>query len=263
MNRNNGIQILYYYFFLLVTSLMLIIGLFSQNFGSYTKFKINSYAYSLYFFWTEGLFNYYNIFLGNSSALEVLQQENLNLKKELAESGEYKLRYNIILRDMESLSALLGVKDIKSLNTLITTLAYNNTMIYPPYNLQIKIGKNSNVTENMLVLSTNGVIGYVSSLESDSATIITTINPNFKISANTEQSHINVIVSGNGTINPDISIYSRNENLVDGEIIYTSGLEGYFLHNIPIGKIYKNINGIWKVALFDVFNKLEYIHLVK
>ena len=114
----------------------------------------------------------------------------------------------------------------------------------------------------MLVTSNLGVIGYIESISYSNANIITTVNNKFKISAISDNTKINLIVYGNGTLNPDIVIYDKNSNLIDGEEIYTSGLEGYFPSGIKIGKV-KKINDSYIVVLYDDLNQLQYVHLIK
>lgn len=164
---------------------------------------------------------------------------------------------------LKQLNSLLKIKENKNISKITTTHVMSNHFSALNTTLDIPLGTKDNIKTNSLVISKLGVVGYISNTYTKNSEIITTVSPVFKISARSEKSKINVVVNGNGTLAPNLTIYSKNSNLISGENLLTSGLEGHFPQNVPIGYITKGKNDNWQVQLFENFSQINYVHIVR
>ena len=123
---------------------------------------------------------------------------------------------------------------------------------------KLDIGKNDGVSLNQAVVHTNGLVGYVSSVEDTTCTVTTILDPSTSVSVSISTINEPAILKG------DLNLKSNNRlNLtyipLDAQIsiddmLYTSGLGETYPASIPVGKIIeieKNKNDINRYAIVE------------
>ena len=106
---------------------------------------------------------------------------------------------------------------------------------------QIDLGSRDGVRENLPVLTSDGLVGRVSSVGYTRSQVILLNDPNCRVSARVENpAHdIGILRAGGplGNSLVDLTYLSGNANLKPGQQVVTSGEGGIFPPGIPIGQI--------------------------
>lgn len=107
--------------------------------------------------------------------------------------------------------------------------------------VQIDLGSRDGLSNNLAVLTSDGLVGRTSSVSLMRSQVVLIGDPNCKVAAlvQNETRDTGVIGSGGAFDNSlvELSYLSRNSNLKPGQNVVTSGLGGVFPAGIPIGKI--------------------------
>ena len=262
INRNYTFNLLSFFICIFFSLLILLLNIFSNKIIQSIPIYINTFSYNIKYACTDGLVLNYKQFVAQRHMLKSIIAQNNQLIYDIELLRAENLQLKQLKKINEALYKNINLKknnDIKNIATF--PLAYkSNHSLYN--NFMIKFYDTNDVEINTLVISSGYAIGYISSIFNNYANIITIADTNFKISATTDSTRINVIVQGNGTQTPDIMLYANNSIINEGELLLTSGLEGNFPPFIPIGVLTK-VNNQWKVKLpFNIFN-LQYVQVVK
>jgi rod shape-determining protein MreC len=109
------------------------------------------------------------------------------------------------------------------------------------HTVQIDLGSRDGLQVNLPVLTTDGLIGRISSVSFARAQVTLLGDPNCKVSARVEnETHDTGIIGPSGPIETDLvamGYLSRNANLKPGQSVVTSGVGGIFPSGIPIGRV--------------------------
>ena len=106
--------------------------------------------------------------------------------------------------------------------------------------VQIDLGSRDGLRVNLPVLTTDGLVGRISSVSLMRSQVTLLGDPNCKVSARVEnETHDAGIIGASGPLETDfvaLGYLSRNANLKPGQRVVTSGEGGIFPPGIPIGK---------------------------
>lgn len=209
-----------------------------------------------------------NAFFTNISYLEEenekLKQKNSELEKTLREFEMLKSENQILkeyvnlqekYKNYETVPAYIIQKDISN---------YSNTIV-------INIGSNEGIEENMTVISDKGLVGYVISTTRATAKVQTIIDTATSVSSLLSTSREAVIVNGiQGNYHMLKAIYlPMDTNILQEDVVETSGLGGIYPKGIPIGKIKEVVdtkNSTDRYAYVETavdFKKLETVLVIK
>jgi rod shape-determining protein MreC len=120
-----------------------------------------------------------------------------------------------------------------------------NVVLRDPVNwwrtVQIDLGSRDGLRENLPVLTTDGLVGRVSSVGVTRSQVVLLGDPNCRVSARVEnQAHDMGIISASGPLDnslAQLTYLAGGANLKSGEIVVTSGQGGIYPAGIPIGQI--------------------------
>jgi len=165
--------------------------------------------------------------------LEALRRENDRLRAQALQAAA-------MARENDQLRALFGWQ-----RQTPWKLKLANVVMRDPANwwhtVQIDLGTRDGVRENLPVLTTDGLVGRVSSVSYTHAQVVLISDPYCKVSAIVENpAHDMGIISPGGPLDNsfvELSYLSGNANLQAGQNVITSGLGGVFPKGIPIGQI--------------------------
>ena len=208
-----------------------------------------------------------NIFFEDINNLKVenqeLREKNKQLEEDLRELEIIKAE-NATLRSYNNMSekytqyktvpAYIINKDISNLS---------DTMV-------INIGSDNGVKENMPVITTEGLVGYIISTTNNTSKVQPIIDPATSVSAAISTSRDGVIAKGilgsNNTLK--LMYIPTDADLVLGDTIETSGIGGIYPKGILVGKISqiieaKNITDRYAIVETAVnFSKLETVLVI-
>jgi len=170
---------------------------------------------------------------------ELLQQIN-RLRRQNGQLQIQTLQAAPIARENSRLRALLGWQQQTPWK-----LKLANVVLRDPANwwrtVQIDLGSRDGLRENLPVLTTDGLIGHVSSVGITRSQVVLLGDPNCRVSARVEnQAHDMGIISASGPLDNSLvqlTYLAGGANLKSGQNIVTSGQGGIYPAGIPIGQI--------------------------
>lgn len=164
-----------------------------------------------------------------------LEAENAELKLQLSEAKKDQKFISYILLENQNLNKLLKVvSNIK--NDFITAKIVGvSTTPFASF-ATIRAGKNHNINVNDIVRGTSGIIGRVSQVSDNYATVMLANDHNSRIPVITEESKVKGIVAKQ---NDQMKmIYLKKDHAASvGEIVYTSGDGRIFPRGIGVATI--------------------------
>ena len=100
-------------------------------------------------------------------------------------------------------------------------------------------GRKSNLHRFDVVLSEGAIIGQIDSVGSKTSRVLLINDPSSKIPVVSEHSQQEGILSGNEKGHLQLSFVSKVQKLQIGEMLFSSGVDGYFPRGKPLGTVYK------------------------
>jgi rod shape-determining protein MreC len=163
---------------------------------------------------------------------EALRQENQELRLRAFQARENA-------RETARLRQLLGWQQ-----NAPWKLRLANVVLRDPANwwrsVQIDLGSRDGVRTNLPVLTTDGLVGHVSSVGLTRSQVVLVGGQNCRVAALIEETRETGIVGTADAFDNSLAalgFLSRNANVKPGQSVVTSGLGGIFPRGIPIGKI--------------------------
>lgn len=194
---------------------------------------------------------------------EALKEENKALKAEIQELTSYRYE-NIELKE------LLGFKNREAQQMLpaqVTGRDISNWF----YRFELDKGRADGVAKNMIVTTTDGVVGAITDVSEHTALVRTILNQRSMVPVYVVESGAFAMLSGeNGT--DTVLRYIYNASLLqEGQLVVTSGLGKIFPGGLIVGRTYKktpnsnqfnvepfaNISGIKTVLIIRDRNEVK------
>ena len=169
-----------------------------------------------------------------------LLRQNASLRRENQQLRLQALQAEEIARENARLRQLVGWQRTKSWK-----LKLAKVVLRDPANwwrtVQIDLGSRDGLRVNLPVLTTDGLVGRVSSVSLTRSQVTLLGDPNCKASARVENdTHDIGVISASGPLEGQmvkLSYLSPNASLKPGQRVVTSGEGGIFPQGIPIGKV--------------------------
>jgi rod shape-determining protein MreC len=176
---------------------------------------------------------------------ELLAQIN-SLRQENAQLKAAQIQAVAIARENDQLRALFGWQKQVPWRMKLAKVVMRDPANWW-HSVQIDLGSRDGLRENLPVLTSDGLVGRVSSVGLTTAQVLLIGDPNCRVSALVENpSHDIGVLSVSGPLNAsgpldpsltELSYLDSGANVKPGENVITSGLGGVFPKGIPIGKI--------------------------
>ena len=217
---------------------------------------------------SNDLLNYKALVFLNINRQEELQKENINLKKQVESfSLLLKEQNNLNINTQELLNINKQIKIYNGFNANIARAIIDlNYLINNK--LLIDIGLNKQLKTGLAVINKDGLVGQISIVNRNNAQVILTTNPEFKIYVQTQTSKVKMLATGIGNNRIMVKYIKKSDQLHEGDILVTTGLDDIYPANIPVAKIIKIFyeNNGFNSALCEPivnFNILKYILVMK
>jgi rod shape-determining protein MreC len=162
-----------------------------------------------------------------------LKEENQKLALENAQLKN--LLFNKKDTVLAAVPANLGIYRV--IQSKVTSNSYNRQENY----ITLNNGANSGIKEDMGVVSSQGVIGYIEKTSANYSTVITVLNRKFRLGAKIKKNnHFGTLVwNGKSTGFAQLIDVPRLATVVKGDTIVTGAESTIFPENIAIGTIEK------------------------
>jgi rod shape-determining protein MreC len=134
--------------------------------------------------------------------------------------------------------------------------------------MTIDKGSGYGVAENMAVIASTGVVGRIVTPAPNAAKVQLVIDQNAAAGALVERSRAQGIVVGRGTDTVRMDFVPATADVILGDAIVTSGVDGIYPQGFVIGKVVQvnNGNGIYKAITVRPsvdFNRLEEVLVIR
>ncbi len=170
-----------------------------------------------------------------------LKSENEKLKTELAsvmqalrDAQEYKL-------ENESLKGILGIKESNPEFVFEQALVVANSQEGYSHILTLNRGSVNGIEKRDLVITTEGVVGYISEIGTTWCKVVTLFDSSCEIGALVTRTQDIGVIEGDFSLASDgkckVSYLSNEVTLASGDSIVTSGIGGVFPSGLLVGNV--------------------------
>ena len=206
------------------------------------------------------------------AALTTMQDENNKLKTEVETLRYANIQMAEIWAENQRLSNLLQYKnDAKNLK-LQTAKVIGKNIGDIKDTVLINLGSNAGLRENMAVVNASGLVGIIDETYPDASRVLLITSPRCKAGGIVLRANSRVVGVVNGLAGGDavlqMSNMARDADIVEGDIIVTSGFGGNHPGGLVIGTVSEvslNVGGLLKQAKIVPavdFGRLEEVMVV-
>ena len=198
-----------------------------------------------------------NTYHGFNDHLKIYE-ENKKLKNTNLNIQELKFENQFLKEENTRLNELIEEKSLFSDNYHVTKILLDQES---PYLRSIVINKGfkHNIKIGSAVRSGSYFVGKVVSVNYLTSRVLLINDLNSKIPVIIEPDGTRAMVSGNGSkIFGDLEYLPEKNQVEDGHIVYTSGIDGIISSGIPVGKIIIK-NNQKSVRFFTDFDQIQYV----
>jgi rod shape-determining protein MreC len=197
-----------------------------------------------------------------------LETENLKLRQQVEKDAILLKQQNnqgVDVKEIESLNSnqelYSDFKTILARGVIDVNYLINNKLL-------IDKGTNQEITLGNTVVNKDGVIGQIGVVNPSNAQIILITNPDYKIYLQNRVTKSKMLAQGIGNNNMIVKYINKNDKIVVGDILVTTGLDDLYPADIPVARVVKVFyeNNGFNTALCEPvvnFNKLQYLLVLK
>ncbi len=177
----------------------------------------------------SGVGNVVGNLTADSATLSELEEENEQLKAQVAKLSEYE-------QQATTLTELLQLRNQYSLTSTAARVTGQSSDSWTS-TITIDKGSAAGIAVGMPVTSANGVIGQVSECGPSSATVRLVTDENSGVSAMVQSSRAQGQVVGSPDGSLRMTLVRSDQKVAVGDTIVTSGLGGVYPKGLPIGTV--------------------------
>lgn len=233
--------------------------------GERVRQNLSDFVYdtsALFLSLMESPFSSFKTYRSNFNRHLLIQQN-----AQILESVESQLRtsqnqvHSLELRNRElrDLLALQGDGDA----TFITAPCFGQNAFLKSQSLFVKAGSKSGIKRFDIVLSENAIIGQVDKVGGKVSRVLLVNDPQSHIPVECEGTHQEGVLYGGGNEEMRLNFVKNPQKLQKGELVFSSGVDGYFPRGKPIGRISRVQNNQIYVAPLVDFKGLHYVQIQK
>jgi rod shape-determining protein MreC len=176
------------------------------------------------------------------------EEENTRLKTELSQLRREQQAWQEAFRENEKLRALLALKAQEHRSVTAArviargTDQWSNTFI-------LDKGMNDGITKDMIAVTDRGLVGKIADVSPSFAYLLLVTDINFSAAARLQESRTEGVLSGTGFRTCQLKYIPYDEDVKQGAVVVTSGLDSLFPAGIPLGyisKVSKRESGIFQ-----------------
>jgi rod shape-determining protein MreC len=184
---------------------------------------------------------------------ESLVKENNKLKSKISKS-DFLVLENSQLKKLIDEGTISKKNVISSRVMLEMKSPYLNSFI-------LNSGNNRGIKNGMAVLNKENFIGRIVDVNFFSSRVLLISDLNSRIPVIIEPSGDHAILNGGGSDESTLKYLAKNNNIKDGDKIYTSGKGGIFSPGIPIGSAKLKNKNIF-VSFFSDLDQITFVNIV-
>lgn len=208
--------------------------------------------------WVEGIYNY-------SFEYQALQEENEQLRKQMAELEEKAREGESASRENERLRALLELREKRRDFVFESATVVSRSSTNWASTMTISKGTSQGVAVNDCVIDETGtLVGVVSEVGLTWSTVITVVDTGIEMGALAERTESAAILEGDFSLMEEgrlkLSYLPENTELLAGDVIVTSGKGGTYPSGLVVGfieSIHTDPSGMSRYAVVEPQARLD------
>lgn len=266
-------------FLLIMASLLLTLSFFYYLFSqSMNKIKEVFTPVSSFVYHAENILStpitVFSQFTSNVSSLFDTYAENQQLKVAITKLENQEILLSALESENQSLKEVVGMKENLNANKFLTTKVISRSPVSWLSSLKIKNSVDSNLSEGMLVLANGGLVGQITSLTPDFASISLLTDAKqaqqIPVKIKNTDKEVFAILSGFDESKQAFVLnqLSVKDSVEKGSDVVTSGLDGKTQSELPVGKVVSVENAadslsknIYVTPTAD-FSKIEFVSIL-
>jgi len=256
-----------------VTVILLILLVILTNIENSNLSYIENVANKLVNPVQNGLTYMKNKIHGNSSFftnINDLKTQNEELKEKNSELEKTLREFETVKAENETLKEYLGLTEKYSDYKTVAANVISRDISNYSKTIVINVGTKNGIKENMTVIASEGLVGYVISVTDTTSKVQTIVDSSSNTSSILSSTRDSVVCKGILGENSSLkAVYIPTDSVVaQGDTVETSGLGGIYPKGIYIGKVTKVVNTsnlIDRYALVETavnYNKLETVLVI-
>lgn len=204
--------------------------------------------------------------------VEDLEKENEELKEKNDELNAKLINYEVILSENSILKEHVNLTSSYPDYDVVVADVISESVSNWEQVFTINRGERDGLMPDMVVVAEEGLVGYITSVTTSTAKVITIIDPGNTVSARTTRTRDSLTCKGNSSLSDEnkakLTKIPTGLTLVEGDKIETSGLGGRYPKGIPIGEVIEftnKKNPVENEAVIKTyvdFNKLETVAII-
>ena len=171
---------------------------------------------------------YLNVVSVNKQNTE-LTKDNLELRAKLGELTELKL-------ENERLNSLLNFTKATEMQ-LVAARIIGNDLLPDHHSITIDRGESHGIKKSMAAITSGGVVGYVIQVQQMTSEILLLTDRYAVIDAMVQRSRARGVVEGKSREASRFNFALRDDDILTGDLVVTSGFDAYFPKGFPIGVV--------------------------
>ncbi len=170
-----------------------------------------------------------------------VNEENEALRNKINELELKLLESKRISDENESLKVMLDIKkSFQHFDIKVAKIIYREHDNWTQ-TFKINIGSNDGVELNKCVVHTNGLVGYISSVDENTSTVTTILDPSSSVSITISTINEPALLKGDFELKDSnklkLTFIPLETEISIADQLYTSGLGSMYPSSIPVGKI--------------------------
>lgn len=170
------------------------------------------------------------------SSLATLHKENEALRSKQLTVANQLLRQHYLEDENKRLRALLGMKERQPVSGVVADIQY---AARDPFSRRVVISKGTQegIESGQAVVDELGVIGQVTRTFPLMAEVTLLTDKNQAIPVEVRRNGLRAILAGSGSNALELRFLAANSEIVVGDILITSGLDGVYPRGLPVARV--------------------------
>lgn len=173
--------------------------------------------------------NLYLDLVGLNKKMAGLQKESERLKVELQRLQEMELE-NSRMRELLQFGQMTPM-------SLVSAQVVAKDISAEHYTVVIDKGTRQGIKKRHGVVSVNGVVGFILDAREDTSQVLLLTDRMAAIDAIVQRTRARAISKGRNKTSCRLQYLERADNVKSGDVVVTSGLNGYFPKGFPLGRV--------------------------
>lgn len=171
-------------------------------------------------------------------SIDTLLTENANLQRKELDAAPEQLRISSLEAENRRLRQLLDMPERERATGRVATILYSAR---DPFTRKVIVdrGEQSGIQAGLPVISENGIVGQVTRVFPFSAEITLVTDKNQLVPVKVLRTGQRSVVVGLGNGQMELKYMPSNADVIEGDLLVTSGIDGVYLSGFPVARVEK------------------------